>query len=91
MKARTHVADPDERAIRNCARGCRPAKANYYSLHDALSSLGLAAHLVERLAQFLLFWTSTGNDAASTDYRSFKLPRMHQEIADSIGLSTGDC
>ena len=59
--------------------------ANYYSLHDAVRSLGLATHPVERLAKLLLSWTSTGNEDISRRDDSFKLPLTHQEIADSIG------
>jgi len=59
--------------------------ANYYSLHDAVRSLGLATHPVERLAKLLLSWTSIGNEDISRRDDSFKLPLTHQEIADSIG------
>lgn len=58
---------------------------SYYSLHDAVRSLGLAIHPVERLAKLLLSWTSTGNNGLSINDHSFKLPLTHQEIADSIG------
>jgi CRP/FNR family cyclic AMP-dependent transcriptional regulator len=59
--------------------------ASYYSLHDALRSLGLATRPVERLAKLLLSWTSSRNEDASADNRPFKLPLTHQEIADNIG------
>jgi CRP/FNR family transcriptional regulator, cyclic AMP receptor protein len=59
--------------------------ASYYSLHDALRSLGLASHPLERLAKLLLSWTSPRDDGASTGDQSFKLPLTHQEIADNIG------
>lgn len=61
--------------------------ANYYSLHDTLRSLGLAAHPLERLAKLLLSWTSAGHESASMGDHSFKLPLTHQEIADSIGAT----
>jgi CRP/FNR family transcriptional regulator, cyclic AMP receptor protein len=59
--------------------------ATYYRLHDAVRSLGLATHPVERLAKLLISWTSMGNEDISTGDGSFKLPLTHQEIADSIG------
>ena len=59
--------------------------ASYYSLHETLRSLGLAAHPMERLAKLLLLWTSAGDSTARTSDHSFKLPLTHQEIADSIG------
>ncbi|HXJ90293.1 MAG TPA: Crp/Fnr family transcriptional regulator [Candidatus Binatia bacterium] len=59
--------------------------ASYYPLHDAVRSLGLTTHPVERLAKLLLSWTSTGNENAGANDHSFKLPLTHQEIADSIG------
>jgi len=59
--------------------------ASYYPLHDAVCSLGLAAHPVERLAKLLLSWTSAGNDGANSSDHAFKLPLTHQEIADRIG------
>ena len=59
--------------------------ASYYPLHDAVRSLGLAAHPLERLAKLLLSWTSFQDDATAPDDKSFKLPLTHQEIADNIG------
>lgn len=59
--------------------------ASYYPLHDALRSLGLGTHPGERLVKLLLSWTSSGNEDASPQDHSFKLPLTHQEIADSIG------
>jgi len=59
--------------------------ATYYRLRDALRSLGLATHPVERLAKLLLSWTSFGNEDTGSRDDSFKLPLTHQEIADSIG------
>lgn len=57
----------------------------YYRLHDAIRSLGLGTHPLERLAKLLLSWTNASNeDIVSRDY-SFELPLTHQEIADSIG------
>lgn len=38
--------------------------ANYYHLHDAVRSLGLGTHLLERLAKLLLVWTSIGDDGS---------------------------
>jgi CRP/FNR family transcriptional regulator, cyclic AMP receptor protein len=59
--------------------------ASYYSLHDALRSLGLATHPLERLVKLLLSWTSLRDNDASSGDHSFKLPFTHQEIADNIG------
>jgi CRP/FNR family transcriptional regulator, cyclic AMP receptor protein len=59
--------------------------ASYYSLHDALRSLGLATHPLERLAKLLLSWTTPPDHDASAGDQSFKLPLTHQEIADNIG------
>ena len=59
--------------------------ASYYSLYDALRSLGLATHPVERLAKLLLSWTSAGNEDSNPNDHSFRLPLTHQEIADRIG------
>jgi len=59
--------------------------ATYYSLHDAVRSLGLASHPLERLAKLLLAWTSPWDTSANTAELSFKLPFTHQEIADNIG------
>ena len=59
--------------------------ATYYSLHDAVRSLGLATRPLERLAKLLLSWTSPRDDVATTSDHSFKLPLTHQEIADNIG------
>ena len=58
--------------------------ASYYLLHNAIRSLGLTNHPVERLAKLLLSWT-TAEDSARGSYHSFKLPLTHEEIADSIG------
>ena len=59
--------------------------ASYYSLHEAVRSLGLASHPLERLAKLLLSWTDPrqGDDDPGT--QSFKLPLTHQQIADNIG------
>ena len=57
----------------------------YYRLYDALRSLGLATHPVERLAKLLLAWTNADNTDIRARDDSFKLPLTHQEIADSIG------
>jgi len=59
--------------------------AAYYSLHDAVRSLGLATHPLERLAKLLLSWTTPPDNDIGADDRSFKLPLTHQEIADNIG------
>ena len=60
--------------------------ASYYPLHDAVRSLGLAIHPLERLAKLLLSWTSYREDVEASD-QSFKLPLTHQEIADNIGAT----
>lgn len=59
--------------------------ASYYSLHEAVRSLGLATHPLERLAKLLLSWTDPreGDDDSGT--QSFKIPLTHQQIADNIG------
>ena len=59
--------------------------ASYYPLHDAVRSLGLAAHPLERLAKLLLTWTTIGNPDTDARDHSFHLPLTHQEIADRIG------
>lgn len=59
--------------------------AIYYPLHDAVRSLGLATHPLERLAKLLLSWTSRRDSDANTVDQTFKLPLTHQEIADNIG------
>lgn len=59
--------------------------ASYYSLHDAVRSLGLAIHPVERLAKLLLAWTGAGKEDDGSGDHSIKVPLTHQEIADSIG------
>jgi CRP/FNR family transcriptional regulator, cyclic AMP receptor protein len=59
----------------------------YYPLHDAIRSLGLAIHPVERLAKLLLSWTGVDSEDAGTSDHSFKLPFTHQEIADRIGAT----
>lgn len=61
--------------------------ASYYPLHDAVRSLGLANHPLERLVKLLLSWTSPPNDEPSSgdESSSFKLPLTHQEIAENIG------
>lgn len=61
--------------------------ASYFRLHDAVRSLGLAVHPLERLAKLLLSWTSPPDNNADTGDPSFKLPLTHQEIADNIGSS----
>jgi len=58
--------------------------ASYYSLHEAVRSLGLATHPLERLAKILLSWTNSQDDGDPGN-QSFKLPLMHQQIADNIG------
>lgn len=59
--------------------------ATYYPLHDAVRSLGLATHPLERLVKLLLSWTSHRDDHADAVDQTFKLPLTHQEIADNIG------
>lgn len=58
---------------------------SYFPVHDALRSLGLASHPVERLAKLLLSWTDTGTEDVETGSKAFKLPLTHQEIAERIG------
>jgi CRP/FNR family transcriptional regulator, cyclic AMP receptor protein len=56
---------------------------SYFPVHDAVRSLGLTSHPVERLAKLLLSWTDSGTEDAES--RAFKLPLTHQEIAERIG------
>ena len=61
--------------------------ASYYSLHEAVRSLGLANHPLERLAKLLLSWTDPQEGADVPGTQSFKLPLTHQQIADNIGAT----
>jgi CRP/FNR family transcriptional regulator, cyclic AMP receptor protein len=58
---------------------------SYFPVHDALRSLGLTSHPVERLAKLLLSWTDSGTEDVETSSKAFKLPLTHQEIAERIG------
>jgi len=59
--------------------------ASYYSVHEAVRSLGLATHPLERLAKLLLSWTNAQDGDDDPGNQSFKLPLTHQQIADNIG------
>jgi CRP/FNR family transcriptional regulator, cyclic AMP receptor protein len=61
---------------------------SYFPVHEAVRSLGLTSHPVERLAKFLLsLSTSTSEHAFGSDAQVFEVPLTHQEIGDMIGAS----
>jgi CRP/FNR family transcriptional regulator, cyclic AMP receptor protein len=61
---------------------------SYFPVHEAMRSLGLTSHPVERLAKFLLsFSTNTSEHAFGSDAQVFEVPFTHQEIGDMIGAS----
>lgn len=59
--------------------------ASYFPLHDALRSLGLATHPLERLAKLLLAWTS--GLSGDADNHRIRLPLTHEEIGHTIGAT----
>lgn len=59
---------------------------SYFSAHEAVRSLGLSNHPLERLAKFLLSCaTSTSEPAFGSDAQVFEVPLTHQEIGEFIG------
>lgn len=57
---------------------------NYYTAHQSIRLLGLAASPAERLAKLLLSWSKTSNHEAAPQVR---LTLTHEEIAEMIGTT----
>jgi CRP/FNR family transcriptional regulator len=58
---------------------------NYYTAHEEIRTLGLAASPSEKFAKLLLSWSTrtTQNDGST----QFKLTLTHEEIAEAIGTT----
>jgi len=57
---------------------------NYYTAHESIRMLGLAASPAERLAKLLLSWSKTSDHK---DAPQMQLTLTHEEIAEMIGTA----
>jgi len=57
---------------------------NYYTAHESIRMLGLAASPAERLAKLLLSWSKTSNHK---DTPQIQLTLTHEEMAELIGTT----